>query len=217
MNVPPGLRLRILKFHEYIDTMHNDGHSSNLFERLSGPLVLELKLNIYHSLVTRAPFFQNANLDVIKNIVVSLQDAVYLPGDYVIRKGDCGREMFFIFRGTVEVLNTERVALATLTTGLYFGEVALLTDRKRGAWVQAATYCILAVLSKDDLDVILEDFPQALTALFRRMQEICHISASISLDELKFRLLQRFRTLDDAFHKMDQDNKLEISIIDFQR
>lgn len=215
--VPHSLRHRVIKYHEYIDGCHNDHASDSLFERLSGPLALELKLNIYHSLVTRAPFFQHASTEVIKNIVVSLQDAIYLPGDYVIRKGDVGREMFFIFRGTVEVVSAERVGVASLTAGLYFGEVALLTDRRRGAWVEAVSYCILAVLSKDDLDVILEDFPQALTALFRRMQEICHVSASISVDELRDRIFERFTSLDNAFQKMDVDNKLEIGILDFQR
>merc|ERR550537_1982684 len=160
MTVTKGLRRRILKYHEYIDTMHNDNATQNLFERLSGPLALELKLNIYHSLVTRAPFFQHTNPEVIKNIVVSLQDAVYLPGDFIIRKGDYGQEMFFIFRGTVEVLNTDRVGIAVLSSGAYFGEVALLTGRRRGAYVQASSYSILAVLQKDDLDLITEDYPE---------------------------------------------------------
>lgn len=217
MTVTKGLRKRILKYHQYIDTMHNDNAAQNLFERLSGPLALELKLNIYHTLVTRAPFFQNTNPEVIKNIIVSLQDAVYLPGDFIIRRGDYGQEMFFIFRGTVEVLNADRAAIASLSSGMYFGEVALLTGRRRGAYVQAATYSILAVLQKDDLELITEDYPEALSSLFQRMIAVCNIQASITLDELRERLLLRFQSLKSAFNAIDVDRKLEISIIDFSR
>ena len=32
------------------------------------------------------------------------QEAVYSPGDLIIRKGAIGEEMFFIVKGTVEVL-----------------------------------------------------------------------------------------------------------------
>lgn len=217
MDVEMGLRNRILQYHKYIDSMHNEHATQHLFQHLSGPLALELKLIIYHPLVTRAPFFQKTSAEVIKNIVVSLQDAVYLPGDYIVRKGDYGREMFFIFRGTVEILNADRTPVATLTTGLYFGEVALLTGRRRSAWVQAGTYTVMAVLQKDDLDSIVEDYPEALTALFHRMQQVCNVCASISIEEVREKLLQRFRTVEEAFDHMDVEKKLELNILDFQR
>ena len=39
----------------------------------------------------------------LRALLLSFQETVFAPGDIVIRKGDVGREMFFIVRGSVEV------------------------------------------------------------------------------------------------------------------
>ena len=56
---------------------------------------------------------------------LSLRLAVYGPGDYVCRKGDIGREMYFVGHGQlVVVADNEHKIFATLSDGDYFGEVS---------------------------------------------------------------------------------------------
>ena len=41
---------------------------------------------------------------LLKDLVVLLKLVIYLPGDYVCRKGDQGKEMFIIKTGRVQVI-----------------------------------------------------------------------------------------------------------------
>ena len=49
------------------------------------------------------------------------------PSDFIIRKDDVAKEMFFIQRGVCHVLaDDELTPLFTLPTGSFFGEIALV-------------------------------------------------------------------------------------------
>lgn len=48
---------------------------------------------------------------------------IFLPGDFICRKGEVGTEMYIIMHGEVEVVNNQGETLATLTKGKVFGEI----------------------------------------------------------------------------------------------
>lgn len=50
---------------------------------------------------------------------------IFLPGDYICRKGEVGTEMYIIMHGEVEVVTEEGATLATLSKGKVFGEIRL--------------------------------------------------------------------------------------------
>jgi CRP-like cAMP-binding protein len=59
-------------------------------------------------------------------LVVLLKPHVAIPGEYVIREGDLGHEMYFIKRGTLDVVSEEDdVVFGQLKEDQYFGEIAL--------------------------------------------------------------------------------------------
>jgi len=55
----------------------------------------ENKNLIYKVLVGKKYF----SLGLLKDLVVLLRPVIYLPGDYVCRKGDIGKEMFILQSG----------------------------------------------------------------------------------------------------------------------
>jgi CRP-like cAMP-binding protein len=77
-----------------------------------------------------------------------------LAGEIVIRQGDPGEECFLVRQGELEVLDNagsgER-RLATLRTGMLFGEAALLTGAPRNATVRVIADAELLVLRRDDV------------------------------------------------------------------
>merc|ERR1712112_440415 len=87
------------------------------------------------------------------NLVVN----AHCPGDIIIRKGDVGKEMFFIIVGTVEVSGSIMggPVYALKKDGDYFGEIALVLNAPRTAYVISRTYCRIAAL-----DNILGDSPE---------------------------------------------------------
>ena len=108
------------------------------------------------------PMFKKLGSEnLIKDLSAVLKQAIYLPGDFIILKGDIGEEMYFIAEGSVYILAADkRTVLNTLGRGSYFGEMAIFLDsNKRTAYVQAETFCNLLILSKKDVDKIKENYP----------------------------------------------------------
>lgn len=67
--------------------------------------------------------------------------------------------MFFIQSGIVDVLNDDGEVAISLTDGAHFGEICLLTDDRRVASIIAATTSDLFSLSKQNFELLLEEFP----------------------------------------------------------
>ena len=100
-----------------------------------------------------------------------------LPGDYICRKGDIGKEMFIIQAGQVQVLGglNKKKVLVTLGQGSVFGEISLLGVcgmNKRTADVVSKGFANLFVLQKDDLELVLKDYPDAKQILSARARRL---------------------------------------------
>jgi CRP-like cAMP-binding protein len=106
---------------------------------------------------------------LLRTLCTKLHPEIYLPGDHVIFKGDIGNEMFFIVEGAVDILNPESTGINhSIDKGNFVGELALLNKVKRSCSVIAKSFCLLYVLSKEDLDSILqldEDFAAQIRAI----------------------------------------------------
>ena len=123
------------------------------------------------SLIKEIIFHQNNELliamfgdfgseNLIKELSTVLQGHVYLPGDYIINKGEMGEEMYFIVEGEVVIVAADKQSVVTkLRKGQYFGEIAIFFSTKRTSYVQADTFCILNSLKKSDLDRIVKSYP----------------------------------------------------------
>jgi len=79
------------------------GGSSN--PCVNSTLLLELKTFLYYDMISKSSLFSNTdNFDFLSSLVHYLTDEIVLPGDYICRKGETGREMFFILKGEASVL-----------------------------------------------------------------------------------------------------------------
>lgn len=166
LGIPAPLQLRVLSLNAYLHLHRPSMIDTQLFSGLPTNLNVEVRLFLYHSLVSNAQIFQQSHPTVIRLIVLELQDCAHLPGDYVVRIGEFGFEMFFVVKGRLGVLAGGRTGLEPqwpicwIDSGSYFGEVALLDHARRSATVRAETFCVLSKLSKDRFDPIVEQFPE---------------------------------------------------------
>ena len=91
---------------------------------------------------------------------------MHLSGDFVCRAGEVGHEMYIVNRGKLEVLSEEGdVVLCVLQPGSYFGEISILDlggrhGNRRTASVRSIGYSDLFRLSKKDLVIVFEDYPE---------------------------------------------------------
>ena len=85
----------------------------------------------------------------------------YAKDEVIFRKGDIGDFLYIIVKGKVEVLdpfNGKKIQIAVLGNGEYFGEMALLRQKKRSATVRCLEDTELLAIRKSDFTVLLTNF-----------------------------------------------------------
>ncbi len=119
------------------------------------PLDLGMELK---EMIQRVPIFESLPDDRLTAVAGFLRPRMAVPGERVVSAGARGDAMYFIAAGEVEVsLKPEAVPL---TTGDFFGELALLTHRRRMADVTAKGFCHLLVLDGRDFRKLVRAFPE---------------------------------------------------------
>merc|ERR1719456_961613 len=74
LGLPKNLRNRIESFHEYSALNHDEGAMRVLEKCLSSPLLVDLKLTLFSSIILGAPFFDGFNdLSVMMEVMIALQ------------------------------------------------------------------------------------------------------------------------------------------------
>lgn len=90
----------------------------------------------------------------------------------IVQEGEMGDRMYIIEEGTVEVSRTltlkvtkrdfgqKEKTFIRLSSGFFFGEMALLENDVRSATVNTVTDCKLFVVLRDDFNALCENFPE---------------------------------------------------------
>lgn len=179
MDVPPQLVERIMSFQHFALRSYNHQYNAVLFDNISAPLALELRLALYHDLLVNAPFLTEASANVVKKLVMDMKDALYQPGDFVVRKNEPADEMFFIVRGICDILaDLDKAIICTFFAGDYFGEIAILQQTqgarcaRRTAWVRSSAHTNLCTLGIVEFEDTFQRFPEEKAALIERLRKI---------------------------------------------
>ncbi|KAL8567133.1 hypothetical protein ACOMHN_033035 [Nucella lapillus] len=163
--LPRSLRQRITDYyeHRYQGKMFDE---YTILSELNECLHYEVVNHNCRSLVASVPFFTNADPAFVSEVVSKLKFEVYQPGDYIIKEGTMGTQMYFIQEGIVDIITSDGEVATSLSDGSYFGEICLLTNARRVASVRAETYVNLYSLSVEHFNDVLERYP-----LMRRTME----------------------------------------------
>jgi CPA1 family monovalent cation:H+ antiporter len=118
---------------------------------------LDLRLDT-RTLIGSVPLFQGFDERQVDALAALMRPAFAIPGQQLIFRGERGEAAWFIASGAVEVeTGRNRVRLGR---GDFFGELALLTGRRRQADVTAIAYCELLVLTARDFRTFLDRDPE---------------------------------------------------------
>ena len=120
------------------------------------------------TLLSTVPLFEALNdreLELLSRRVRRLHAE---PGDILVLEGQRGREFFVILSGQAAVMHDDDT-VATLRTGDWFGELALLANAPRSATVAALTPMELFVLDDSEFSALLRELPQLARKLLAGM------------------------------------------------
>ncbi|NJO70627.1 MAG: cyclic nucleotide-binding domain-containing protein [Oscillatoriales cyanobacterium RM1_1_9] len=162
--IPHPLQKQVRRYYQYMWEYSRDTSLGIEFlDELPNSLKAKVYLYLYQDLLQQVPLFQEVKSGFIEELVMKLEPIILPPGEYVIREGQIGHEMYFINHGALEAFseeNDKKTIYRTMSAGSFFGEIALLCSMRRTASVKTLTYCELFVLEKRDFLQVLNNYPQ---------------------------------------------------------
>lgn len=118
----------------------------------------------YEHLLERAPVFSSLPPEILAAITAEGVERIFEPGEFVVREGDPGDELFVIVEGDARV-ERKGSPLATFGPGEFFGEIAVIDGRPRSADVVAASPLRALVISRELVRDTVEREPRAAWAM----------------------------------------------------
>lgn len=160
-NIPVNMQKKINNYYSYLWESRRGYDESSVLQDLPDHLKVSVSLYLNKGIIEKVPIFQGASEDFIKEIILHLTPVVFTPGDSIVKAGEVGFDMYFISKGSVDVMSAdERIHYATLGSGHFFGEIALLLSMPRTATIKSREYCDLYRLDKDTFDRVLSRYPE---------------------------------------------------------
>ena len=172
--LPETLQHKVRAYYEYLWINQKHFGSASLLKDgdMSVSLRREITLFLYKDVVRKVPFFAESEDDYfLARVCDHLREKIYMPGEYIIREGEIGSEMYILGKGFCEVLNAHGQHMVRLRAGAVFGEVALIYESRRTASVKAEEMVEVSVLDAVDMSELMEEFPD-LRATVRSKREV---------------------------------------------
>ncbi len=121
------------------------------------------KIHKVRPVIMNCGFLRDLPSSIVNKLISKTTENKYLAGDEIIHQGDEGDEFFIVKSGRVRVFveknGLEETELATLFSGQYFGEMALISGGKRTATAIAETDTEVLIIERADFEEFLKEVP----------------------------------------------------------
>jgi len=121
------------------------------------------------------PLFAGLRKGQARIVVLMGQIKRFAPGDYIVRQGELGNEMYVIIQGTTEVwanVDHERKPIVELRRGEVFGEMGLVRHTERSTDVIAASEVEVLAVDERFLERIQRRYPRIAAQVFLNLTRI---------------------------------------------
>ncbi|XP_031209251.1 potassium voltage-gated channel subfamily H member 6 isoform X2 [Mastomys coucha] len=158
--IPNPLRQRLEEYFQHAWSYTNGIDMNAVLKGFPECLQADICLHLHRALLQHCPAFRGASKGCLRALAVKFKTTHAPPGDTLVHLGDVLSTLYFISRGSIEILRDD-VVVAILGKNDIFGEPASLHARpgKSSADVRALTYCDLHKIHRADLLEVLDMYP----------------------------------------------------------
>ncbi|XP_053706933.1 potassium voltage-gated channel subfamily H member 6a [Synchiropus splendidus] len=158
--IPGGLRQRLEEYFQHAWSYTNGIDMNAVLKGFPECLQADICLHLNRTLLQNCKAFRGANKGCLRALAMRFRTTHAPPGDTLVHSGDILTALYFISRGSIEILRDD-VVVAILGKNDIFGESFSLYGRpgKSSADVRALTYCDLHKILRDDLLEVLDMYP----------------------------------------------------------
>jgi uncharacterized protein YjbI with pentapeptide repeats len=111
------------------------------------------------NLLAAFPFFQAINPEGIRYFASFLKSRTFESNDFIIKKGEPGKNLYIVAAGKIEVVGDGGISIALMGKGEVFGEMSLLSGNPVGASIKAVESTTVFYLSSNDFKKVLSKLP----------------------------------------------------------
>ncbi|KAM7014986.1 cyclic nucleotide-gated channel beta-1 [Tautogolabrus adspersus] len=185
-SIPGEVQNRIKTWYDYTWKSQGMLDEQELLVQLPTKMRMDIAVDVNYAIVSKVALFQGCDRQMVFDMLTRLKSVVYLPGDFVCKKGEIGREMYIIKQGEVQVVGGPdlQTVFVTIRAGSVFGEISLLAGgggNRRTANVKAHGFANLFILDKKDLAEILVHYPESQKLLRKKAKTM--LTKDIKPDE----------------------------------
>ncbi|XP_042350596.1 potassium voltage-gated channel subfamily H member 7-like [Plectropomus leopardus] len=170
--IPNPLRQRLEEYfqHSWAYTNGIDMNTEVLKgfpECLQADICLHLNRNLLHN----CKAFQGATKGCLRALAMHFKTTHAPPGDTLVHSGDVLTALYFLSRGSIEILRDD-IVVAILGKNDIFGEMIHLFAKpgKSNADVRALSYCDLSTIQREDLLEVIDMYPEFADSFFNNLE-----------------------------------------------
>ncbi|XP_038607785.1 potassium voltage-gated channel subfamily H member 7 isoform X3 [Tachyglossus aculeatus] len=156
--IPNPLRQRLEEYFQHAWTYTNGIDMNMGFPEC---LQADICLHLNQTLLQHCKAFRGASKGCLRALAMKFKTTHAPPGDTLVHCGDVLTALYFLSRGSIEILKDD-IVVAILGKNDIFGEMVHLYAKpgKANADVRALTYCDLHKIQREDLLEVLDMYPE---------------------------------------------------------
>ncbi|XP_041658227.1 potassium voltage-gated channel subfamily H member 2-like [Cheilinus undulatus] len=159
--IPNPLRQRLEEYFQHAWSYTNGIDMNAVLKGFPECLQADICLHLNRTLLQNCKAFKGSSKGCLRALAMRFKTTHAPPGDTLVHAGDLISALYFISRGSIEILKGD-VVVAILGKNDIFGEPINLhpLPGKSIADVRALTYCDLHKIYRDDMTEVLDMYPE---------------------------------------------------------
>ncbi|XP_060683740.1 potassium voltage-gated channel subfamily H member 7-like [Hemiscyllium ocellatum] len=206
--IPNPLRQRLEEYFQHAWTYTNGIDMNMVLKGFPECLQADICLHLNQALLQNCKAFKGASKGCLRALAMKFKTTHAPPGDTLVHSGDILTALYFISRGSIEILK-ENIVVAILGKNDIFGEMIHLYARpgKSNADVRALTYCDLHKIQREDLLEVLDMYPEFSDYFLTNLE----LTFNLRDEGSKADMLLRAETSDDSDEEIPRPRRRKLS------